>query len=224
MLKVRYFRIQLPSDVPDFIESVLKLQRKDDGNQSRVKIIQSSDRDVVFTCTYSRLISIRRILEDGSEVVDNVPTIDLHSFRIFQAKRNQYLSIIDPPRGARFISELLDSIMGDGQYFLEPLEFTPELIKRHASKFDSARLVSAKVRDFEVYEGAIGRLEITSQSGLMPNIAPFLTNKFHRVDSLTYEVSQKYIQGLVYYYRNGTLKVSGPLVELAFPSFETCFE
>jgi len=114
--------------------------------------------------------------------------------------------------------------MPDEQYFIEALEFKPELIAIHVKSFDAARLVSAKVRDFEVYDGAVGRLEITSQNGLLPEIAPFLQNKFYRIELLTYEVSQRFVKGLAYYYRNGTLKVSTSLIENAFPSFESCFD
>lgn len=222
MLKVRYFRIQLPRGISGFLDAVTR--KANATINLPLRIVRSSKKEAVFNYAFSRLISIRKILEDGSEAIDTLPTIDVYSLRLFQTEKNQYLSIIDPPRGARLISELLDHVLGDDEYFLEPLELTPELIKRHAGRFDSARLVSAKVRDFEVYEGAVGRLEITSQSGLMPNIAPFLENKFHRVDALTYEVTQHFTQGLVYYYRNGTLKVSSPLIELAFPSFESCFD
>lgn len=222
MLKVRYFRIQLPSNIEGFLNAVTMV--KDSPENSTIKIRHFSTNNVVFSYALSRLISIKKILEDGSEVSEAIPTIDVYALRIFQTGNRQYLSIIDPPRGARLLIGLLDRIIGDGQYFLEPLELTADLIAQHVKKFDSARLVSAKVRDFEVYEGAVGRLEITSQSGLIPTIAPFLENKFHRIESLTYEVSQRLTQGLVYYYRNGTLKVSGPLVERAFPSFESCFD
>jgi hypothetical protein len=219
MLKVRYFRVKLELSISEFTNAIDR-QR----NVSTLRIVQSSMDDVVFTYAASRQIQIRRIMANGQEVVETVSTVDFYSLRLFQTKDHQYLSIIDPPRGARLITEILEQILGDAQFFVEPLELTPDLIKRHANRFDSARLVSAKVRDFEVYEGAIGRLEITSQNGLQPNIAPFLENKFHRIEALTYEVSQRYVQGLVYYYRNGTLKASGPLVEIAFPSFESCFE
>lgn len=219
MLKVRYFRVNLPCDALAFANAIAQ-----QGDASAVKVVHSSKDDVAFTFSSSRLVQIRKIMKDGSELIEAIPTIDIYSFRLFQTQQQQYLSIIDPPRGSRLVSDLLELIIGNDQYYIEPLEFTPALIKKHAKKFDSARLVSAKVRDFEVYEGAIGRLEITSQNGLLPSIAPFLENKFHRIDALTYEVSQKFTQGLIYYYRNGTLKVSRPLVEVAFPAFESCFE
>lgn len=219
MLKIRYFRVNLPYDTRDFANAIA--QRI---NASAVKVVHSSMHDVVFTFSSPRATQIRKIMEDGSELMESVLTIDIYSFRLFETQQHQYLSIIDPPRGSRVITDLMELILGDVQYYIEPLKLTPDLIKRHAEKFDSARLVSAKVRDFEVYDGAIGRLEITSQNGLLPSIAPFLENKFHRVDALTYEVSQRFTRGLIYYYRNGTLKVSGPLVEVAFPAFESCFE
>jgi hypothetical protein len=222
MLKVRYFRIQISREISGFIEAITK--RTSFSDNSSIEINRISKEDVAFDYALPRLIPIRRIAEDGSQSIETISTIDIYSLRFFRTDKNQYLSIVDPPRGARLITSLLDQILGGGQYFLEPMELTPDIISKHVKKFESARLVSAKVRDFEVYKGAVGRLEITSQSGLMPCIAPFLENKFHRIDALTYEVSQHFNQGLVYYYRNGTLKASGPLVELAFRNLESCFE
>lgn len=221
MLKVRYFKVKIPNGIIGFSKSAASLATIDN---SPLRVIQSSKSEVVFNYACSRLVAIRRISGDGSETIESIQTVDIHNLRLFEGKDNQYLSIIDPPRSARLLTEMLDRIIGNDQFFIEPMEFSPELIMAHATKFDSARLVSAKVRDFEVYEGAVGRLEISSQNGLIQTIAPFLENKFYRVDALTYEVSQKYTQGLIYYYRNGTLKVSDPLVDLAFPTFESCFD
>lgn len=222
MLKIRYFRVELPGGIAGLSE-VLSYKHQAQLLRS-VKIISTSSRRINLSYAATRQVSIRRILDDGSEISDTVSTVDLYMLSLFSGKKETYLSIIDPPRGARLITNLLDEIFDEAQFFLEPVEFTPQLISKHIRKFDAARLVSAKVRDFAVYEGAVGRLEITSQSGLMPNIAPFLENKFHRVDALTYEISSKFLQGLAFYYRNGTLKLTDPLIDIALPSFEACLE
>ena len=222
MLKVRYFLVQLPGGILGFLDAVKR--KADLVPDMPVRVAASTADGAVFSYAMSRQIPIRKIREDGSEEVESVATIDVYSMRLFQTGTRQYLSVIDPPRSARFINSMLDYVFDEGQYFLDAMELMPELIRRHADRFDSARLVSAKIRDFEVYEGAIGRLEITSQSGLRPGIAPFLENKFHRVDALTYEVTQHFAQGLIHYHRNGTLKVSDRLVQFAFPAFEACLD
>ena len=221
MLKVRYFKIQVQNEFSGFLAL---LHKESKSTNSPIRILASGETELIFTYAFSRPIKVRRILDDGSEKVDALTTVDIYNFRFFSTSHANYLCVIDPPRGGAMLTGLLNLIMGDSLYFVESLDFTPELIRKHAEKFDSARLVSAKVRDFEVYKGAVGRLEITSRDGLSPTIAPFLEDKFYRVDALTYEVSEKFMQGLIYYYRNGTLKVTGPLVELAFPSFERCFD
>jgi hypothetical protein len=222
MLKIRYFQIELPIDLRSLSE---RIRRIDNSNSSRqIKLTQVMEDDIVSSYRVTRLITIRRFLDDGSTIIESASTTDQHTIRLFRKKEKTYLSIIDPPRGSKTVCEYLDDIFNGTDYFIEPIEITTSLIDRHVAKFDSAKLVSAKIRDFEVYEGAVGRLEIASHAGLIPTIAPFLENKFHRIDSLTYEVTRNFHQGLILYSRNGTIKVSAPLVEQAFPLFEECLD
>jgi hypothetical protein len=217
MLKVRYFRIRLSQSLKEFGELATSVEKR---LSSRVALVRHGADEVIIRYTVIRLINTVQILPDGSELKDTVQTMEQHSVRFFQRNGNMYLSVIDPPRGLKVLGQLLDAVVGGNDYFFEPLELTKSLIERHVAKFDAARLVSAKVRDFQVYEGAVGRLEVTSQAGLQPGIAPFLENKFHRIDSLTYEVTAGFVQGLICYTSNGTVRASGPLVEIAFPTFE----
>lgn len=220
MLKVRYFQLELPIDIRGLAGRISRVVGSNSNHQ--IKITQVMDNDIVSSYRVNRLILIRKFLEDGSTVVESASTTDQHVIRIFRKREKTYLSIIDPPRGAKVVSEYLNCILNGEEYFIEPVEITALIIERHVNRFDSSKLVSAKIRDFEVYEGAVGRLEIASQAGLIPTIAPFLENKFHRIDSLTYEVTRNFNQGLICYLRNGTIKVSAPLVEQAFPLFEEC--
>ena len=217
MLKVRYFRIRLPVPLSNCIEVVTRLV---DLPRPAITILKSSNNELIVKYRAIRQITTYEILDDGAEVRRSVPTMDLHSIRLFQLRDSFLLSIIDPPRGSRAVVEFLDLMIPQGGYFFEPLEITTAMVEKHVRSFDSARLVSAKIRDFHVYEGAVGRLEISSKAGLQPGIAPFIGDKFHRIDSLTYEVTDKFTQGLVHYASSGTIRASGPLVEVAFPAFE----
>jgi hypothetical protein len=220
MLKIRYFSIRLPIKLGDLASSLTL--RQVDLFTKGLRIVQSSSTDIIFAYTVERMVSIRRFLADGEEVVETAATMDRYSIRLFQMGEKTYLSLVDPGRSSKIIIDMLDSIFQDGGYFLDVLEIQSALVEKHTSLFDSAKLVSAKIRDFEVYDGAVGRLEISSQNGLLPEIAPFLEEKFYRVDSLTYEITHKFTQGLVQYARSGTVKISGPLISIAFPFFESC--
>lgn len=219
MLKVRYYRVRLSKNAPR-LPDVVERAAKQDPN---LKIIHVGRGETVFTYSVLRSVVIRRRLEDGSEEIDSISTLDIHNVRCFYAGSMDCLSIVDPPRGGRVIAQILDSLAGDGNYFFEPLEISAALIARHIKSFDSAKMVSARIRDFEAYPGAVGRLEISSQDGLEPGIAPFVSGKFYRLESMTYAVTKNYTHGLVYYHSNGTLKVTGPMVDTAFPSFEASF-
>lgn len=220
MLKVRYYKLRMPheSGVASLASAAFKL-----GPENGISVLEFTSKNLVLRCTFTKLIETTQILSDGSEVRNQIPTMEQYSVRFFQAGAGLMFSLLDPPRGSRVTAEVLSKLVGKDEYFIEPLDIKAEMIRAHISSFDSARLVSAKIRDFKVYDNAIGRLEISSKDGLSEEIAPFLIGKYHKVDSLTYEVTHQFKRGLICYVNSGTVKVSGPLVETAFPSFEQRF-
>jgi len=220
MLKIRYFAIRLPvafDQVLTFVQANSSAEWK-----NGLRLVQYSVTDIVLAYTVERVLPIRRYLENGDEVIENAVTMDRHSVRLFKTSDKSYLSLLDPGRSTRIVVDILDAVFPDGGYFIDPVEVSSSLIHRHIEKFDSFKLVSAKIKDFEVYRGAVGRLEISSQEGLAADIAPFLQDKFYRVDSFTYEVTHNFVKGSIQYTRNGTVRISGPLIESAFPMFESC--
>lgn len=220
MLKIRYYKLRVPqeSGVASLASAAYKL-----GPENGISVLEFTSRNLVLKCTFTKQIETIQILSDGTEVRNQIPTMERYSVRFFQASAGLMLSLLDPPRGSRVTTEVLSKLVGIDEYFIEPLEIDAKMIRGHISSFDSARLVSAKIRDFKVYDNAIGRLEISSKDGLTEEIAPFLAGKYHKVDSLTYEVTHQFKRGLICYVNNGTVRVSGPLVEAAFPTFEQQF-
>ena len=220
MLKIRYYKLRVPQGygVASLSTVAYKL-----GQENGIFVVEATSENLVLRYAITRHIETIQILGDGSEVRTQIPTMERYSVRFFQTGSSLMLSLLDPPRGSRVTTEILDKLLGNNDYFIEPLEINIMMIRGHISGFDSARLVSAKIRDFKVYDNAVGRLEISSKDGLPDEIAPFLMGKYHKVDSLTYEVTHQFQRGLIYYANNGTVRVSGPLVESAFPSFERQF-
>lgn len=220
MLKIRYYKLRVSkeSGVASLASAAYKL-----GPENGVSVLEFTSINLVLKCTFTKQIETTQILSDGTEVRNQIPTMEQYSVRFFQAGAGLMLSLLDPPRGSRVTTEILSKLVGKDEYFIEPLEINAKMIREHISSFDSARLISAKIRDFKVYNNAIGRLEISSKDGLTEEIAPFLAGKYHKVDSLTYEVTHQFKRGLICYVNSGTVRVSGPLVETAFPTFEQQF-
>lgn len=216
MLKVRYFRFKTAGGITALKRAVNRLDHR-----SPVVVTRLEDADIVFTHTVSREVQVIEALPDGEEVVKSYPSIERRLIRAFMRDDNVFFSIVDPPRSGRAMSDALSVLLPDVQFFLEPLEISLPLITAHTKNFSSARLVSAKVRDFQVTTSSVGRLEVTSKEGLPEEIAPFLEGKFYRLDSVAYEVTHDFTRGLITYSSNGTVRVSGPLVDVAFPSFES---
>ena len=217
MLKIRYYKLRLPNDAG---VSMLASTAYRVGENGGISVVQASSNELFLQYTITRQIEATQIMSDGSEVRTFVPTMERHSIRLFQAAEGLVLSLLDPARGSRVTTEVLSKLVGKEEYFIEPLEISTKIIRVHVSEFDSARLVSAKVRDFRVYDSAVGRLEVSSKEGLADEIAPFLAGKYYKIDSLTYEITHQFKRGLICYSNNGTVKVSGPLVEMVFPTFE----
>lgn len=216
MLKVRYSRVRLPVSL-DTLATLAKDWIPVDDR--RLRITRASAGELVINLTAVRMVRITEMVDD-EPVTKPVPTMERHTFRLFAGKSDIYLSLLNPTRTSGVVEEVLDALLAGRHYAVEPLEIGQDLIARHTRKFAAARLVSAKIRDFKVYENAIGRLEVTSKAGLPNEIAPFLEGKFHRVDALTYEVTHDFTTGLIWYSSGGTVRVSGPLVAKAFPLFE----
>lgn len=216
MIKVRYSRIRLPVSISRLASLAREWKPTEDR---RLRISRAKDDELVLNLTSVRLIRVTDFVDD-EPVSKMVPTMEQHSFRLFAGRSSLYLSLLNPGRGSGVVNEVLEGLLAGQHYAIEPLEIGTELIARHTRKFAAARLVSAKVRDFRVYDNAVGRLEITSKSGLPEEIAPFLEGSFYRIDALTYEVTHDFTTGLIWYSSGGTVRVSGPLVAKAFPLFE----
>lgn len=169
---------------------------------------------------HPRTISIARRNEDGEVIWDSVETVDRIAVKISVSKQHAVISAINSPRSSKFVDMLMSELCSGAKYFYETMEIQETLIKKHVSKFDTARLVSAKVRDFAVYEGAVGRFEVTSKNGLTNEIAPFLQGKFYRIDSLTYELTHGFSNFLVTYSNGGSIKVNDNHLDLFLTTFE----
>lgn len=218
MLKLRYFQIRLPCSFLEFARLALAVQA--DSSASDITVIKHQKKQIDLSASFTRYIATRTFATDGSVVVANVPTVDTYRIKLFAEKNKFFLSCADPPRGSRFISDIFTKILGNDDYFFQAVELDYVTIEKYIAHFNSFKLVSAKVRDFHVYDGAVGRLEISSQDGLMDGIAPFLKGKHYKVDALTYSVSQGMSHGLIYFSRNGTLRVSDAFGDVAIPLFE----
>lgn len=198
MLKIRYFRLRVKAGTT--FEKLARAARKTYGGA--LTLVQASSQELSLVLTSQRLLTTVQYLDDGTSAVGSAATMERHSLRIFRQGEDLFLCVLDPPRGTRHVVETLNALVESGEYFFEPLELTTELIKRHLTAFQASKLVSAKVRDFQIFEKAVARLEVTSREGLSEEIAPILQNKFYRIDLLTYEVVHGFRKGLISYAYN----------------------
>jgi hypothetical protein len=217
MLKVRYFKLRLPISITEFGTRARRYPR---NASDRLDVVRERAGEIVLSHTTIRHLTVTRLSDDGAATRESVPTYDQASLRLFTSGGRTFLSILNPGRSVKSFEAMLQMVLGGLDFFYEPLEITKPLIERHVAKFTASKLVSAKVRDFRVEDDAIGRLEVSSKSGLKPTIAPFLEGRFHRIDALAYEVTHDMTKGLIWYSSAGSVRVSEPLVEIAFPLFE----
>ncbi|UOD27678.1 hypothetical protein INH39_19460 [Massilia violaceinigra] len=219
MLKFRYFQIRVPCSFDELAR--MAVSGGADNSTPEIGVVKQLKGQIFLRSSFTRFIAANTLSNDGVIVATNVPTVDVYAIRIFVENKKLFLCCSDPPRGSRFVSEILSKILREDNYFFESIEINHELISKHIVNFSGCKLVSAKVRDFHVYNGAVGRLEISSQDGLAEDIAPFLKGKHYKIDALAYAISHGLSHGLIYFSRNGTLRVSDALAEIAIPLFES---
>lgn len=217
--KIRFYSVTFDFPRDELISRVKSASRR----ASEKIILADLDEQRPSASLYlfhPRTISIARRNEDGEVIWDSVETVDRIAVKIHISKQHAVISAINSPRSSKFVDVLMSELCSGGKYFYEAMGIEEALVKRHVSKFDAARLVSAKVRDFAVYEGAVGRFEVTSKNGLMDDIAPFLRGKFYRVDSFTYELTHGSSNFLVTYSNGGGIKVNENYLDLLLTTFQ----
>lgn len=217
MLKVRYYGVRLGCTLGDF-SSIVKASEQ----EFSVQHLDHNGTDVQFAWSVPRQVALRRVVE-GEMTLEWVETFESYRARLFQTGKGEFcLCVLDPPRGHKAVIALFEKMFDrlNLDFFVEQLEIAKPLIDLFVHRFESFKLVAAKVRDFEVYAGAVGRLEVASHQGLSENIAPFLENKYFVIDSVSYEIMHAMKKGLITFSRNGTLRVSEPIIDVAFPAFE----
>lgn len=218
-IKIRFFSVTF-----DFPADELMLRVKAAAVRVTEKIVlaelDEARQSASLYLFQPRTVSIARRDDNGEVVYELVETVDRVAVKIQTSKQRIIISAINPPRSVKFVDALMIELCQGGRYFFESMEIDENLVKKHVSIFDSARLVSAKVRDFAVYEGAVGRFEVTSKNGLMDNIAPFLQEKYYKMDSLTYELTHNFSSFLVTYMNGGGMKINENHLDLLLPTFE----
>jgi len=218
MLKFRYFQLRLPCSFDELLKIFLNFQKE--NSRSEITLIRKLRNEIFFIARFNRYISTKMLSPDGILIITEVPTIETYSIKIFKQNKKIFLCCTDPPRGTKFIDEILTKLLDSNSYFFEQVEFQHSLIFSFIKNFNSYKLVSAKIRDFHVYDNAVGRLEVSSQDGLTDEIAPFLRDKHYKIDALTYSVSHLSYHGLIYFSRNGTLRISDGISDFSMPLIE----
>jgi len=220
IVKIRYFVLRSALAFATLRKRVWVSRRRADG--TGLSPIDHPSPDILARYTLVRYLNAIHLDEEGSEYKKSIPSLESFALRFFRRGETTFVCLLEPPRGGRIVTEALNLIFDSEPFSFESIDITHELAKRHSTKFDIAKLVSAKVKDFKVAKGAVGRLEVSSKGGLSEEIAPFLAGAEFQVDSLTYEVTHDFNRGLICYTRNGTVRVTGALAEHAFSQFEAC--
>ncbi|MDM8356044.1 hypothetical protein [Pandoraea communis] len=218
-IKVRFFLAKLNIPNENLISRLKSAAHNHPDNIEIEEADETSGRASISIIS-SRLVTIFRRNENGEISTESIDTLDQTSINLLTTKKGVLISAISPPRGAKYIEFLLEALSPNDLYFYEPLEITDKIIKKHVSKFEVSKLVSAKIRDFSVYDGAVGRLEIASKNGLTDEIAPFLIGKNFKIDTLTYEISHRFSNFSISYSSNGTVKFNKNHIDQLLSSFE----
>ena len=217
-LNVRLLRIRTECALDAAYQNVV------DGGWRRSSNIVTVDKSAedgggAFDVILRRKIQFSVRDADGLFATEAVDSFERFSVRLYELKRDFVLAVINPPRGTRYIESLLGVFFGEDNFHYDSVDVTEDLVRRHVERLGIAKLVSAKIRDFPIYDGAVARLEVSSRKGIKPGIAPFLKDKFYKFDSATYEITDRFSSFLITYNGSGSLKISDQFIEPVLSKF-----
>lgn len=215
MRRFKYLRVRVP-------QTLIRNHSKnfDFYSDQGLSVVRASSREISLEFTAIRNLSAVKILEDGSVVRTDVPTMERYLARLRVSGGNGFLVLEDAPRGTRVQDDILRILCRDDDYYFEPLQITTEMIFDHIANFDLFKLVAAKVRDLRLSNSVVCRIEVSSKEGVGDELNRLVEGKFHRLDSMTFEVIHQFQKGLITYSSGGALRVADSLVDGALNVFE----
>lgn len=215
MRRFKYLRVRVP-------QAVIRNHSKnlDFYSDQGLSVVRANSRDISLEFTATRNLSVVKILADGSVVRTNVPTMERYLARLRVSGGGGFLVLEDAPRGTRIQDDILRILCRDDDYYFEPLQITTEMISKHVANFDLFKLVTAKVRDLRLSDSVVCRIEVSSKEGVGDELNRLVQGKFHRLDSMTFEIIHQFQKGLITYSSGGVLRVADSLADEALNVFE----
>ena len=215
MRRFKYLRVRVP-------QAVIRNHAKNHEIYSDhgLSIVRSNSREISLEFTSTRNLSAVQILADGSIVRTDVPTMERYFARLRVSGGNGFLVLEGAPRGTRIQDDILKILCRDDDYYFEPLQITSQMIFEHVANFDLYNLVTAKVRDLRLSNSVVCRIEVSSKEGVGDELNRLVEGRFHRLDSMTFEITHQFQRGLITYSSGGALRVADSLADCALSFFE----
>ncbi|MGQ5522634.1 hypothetical protein ACUHMQ_05155 [Chitinimonas sp. PSY-7] len=209
LIRYRWYRIQLPRDIPGLDELIDNCPFGQDTNQGFTRV-NSELGHLNHRFLWRSTVVVSQVDESGDTFYQEVASVNFTDFAIINIKGTVFLRIENPGRSIKDLLNALESLVGLG--------FTSKLVtfekKEPVTVFEKTevvKLIGLKVTEAILGEGIIGRMEFTSSEGITPEKLTILTDIPHKTESASFELIYGGVKGLLSFNSNGTVKVSGQL-------------
>lgn len=209
LTRYRWYRIQLPSDIPDLPGVIANRPFVPNSNEGFTSV-DGSLGGAIYRFLWRSKVVITQFDDSGIPSYQEIATVNFTDFAIVIVDGLTFLRMENPGRSIRELLNAVETLVGLG-FTCKPVTF--ETIKPTTvfEKIESIKLIGLKVIGAVLEDDLVARMEFASVKGITPDKLAILEGVPHKIESASYELIYEGVKGQLSFTSNGTVKVSGQL-------------
>lgn len=209
LTRYRWYRIQLPSGIPDLPGVIAKHPLVANANQGFTRV-EGSLGAPIFRFLWRSKVVITQFDDSGAPSYQEVATVNFTDFAIVSIEGSTFLRIENPGRSIRDLLNAIEALVGLG-FTCKPVTFENTKPTTVFEKIETIKLIGLKVIGVVLEEDLVARMEFASKQGITLDKLTILEGVPHKIESASYELIYEGVKGQLAFTSNGTVKVSGQL-------------
>lgn len=209
LTRYRWYRIQLPRGTPDLAAIIDGHPLGQETNQGFTRV-HGALGHLIHRFLWRSKVVVTQFDENGDPVFQEVATVNFTDFAIVKIVDTVFLRIENSGRSIRDLLNALESMIGLG-FICKLVTFDKQKPTTVFENIEVIKLIGLKVTGAVLGKDLVACMEFSSKEGITPEKLTVLTDVPHKTDSASYELIYGGIRGLLSFYSNGTVKVSGQL-------------
>lgn len=209
LTRYRWYRIQLPSGLPDLTSIIARHPLVPNANQGFTKV-EGSLGSLIYRFLWRSKVVITQFDDSGIPRYQEVATVNFTDFAVLTIDGVTFLRIENPGRSIRDLLNAIESLVGLG-FTCKPVTFENAKPTTVFKNIEVIKLIGLKVVDVVVEADLVARMDFASNQGITLDKLTILEGVSHKIESASYELIYEGIKGYLAFASNGAVKVSGQL-------------